>query len=408
MEHIIEHLIKSENVCDDNCEPSKSTGEALMDKKELFDALDMLNYNEEEINLAVLYYRMFPSDYSISKDGIVNSDLERQLILVEWGDGQKVYPLDADGLLKNENNPDEWKDKHSKFKKKKKEQIWDKILEIAGLNSDINDLSVDNATTYYEIMEEERKVAKLKEEIWNLYSDEHMEGEHINQSDQHANGLQLDERPKPTCINEQHNHNCQQFYGKLNNCTIVCPSVSPSGVNAQKKKKQQKKGSVATSDMPKTIKYFKYDNEGLRHEQEHRVGILFRKWIEWKWIGKDTMSDNFDSFFVGKPYHCNINWTGTNAILTQLLSILLKQSFIERQTNCSAKHLVQKQFGKTPDFRQNRLDEESKRKIDASIFILDTDNPLPKRNSKDAEKYDIQDAALYEILTGGMKSTKGI
>ena len=213
MEHIIEHLIKSENVCDDNCEPSKPTGEALMDKKELFDALDMLNYNEEEIDLAVLYYRMFPSDYSIRKDGIVNDDLERQLILVEWGDGQKVYPLDADGLLKNENNPDEWKDKHSKFKKKKKEQIWDKILEIAGLNSDINDLSVDNATTYYEILDEEREVAKLKEEIWNLYSDEHMEGEHINQSDQHANGLQLDERPKPTCINEQHNHNCQQFYG---------------------------------------------------------------------------------------------------------------------------------------------------------------------------------------------------
>lgn len=407
MDFIVNNLTKSENVCDDNCEPSKPIGEAPMDKKELFDALDMLNYNEEGIDLAVLYYRMFPSDYSISKDGLACEGLENRLLLVCLDD-QKSYPLDADGLLKNENNPDEWKDKHSKFKKKKKEQIWEKMLEIAEFNSDINDLSVDNATTYCEILDEELEVAKLKEEIWNLYSDEHMEGEHINQSDQHANGLQLDERLKPTCINEQHNHNCQQFYGNLNNCTIVCSSVSPSGVNAPKKKKQQKKGAIATSDMPKTIKYFKYGNEGLRHEQEHRVDILRGKWTEWNWIGKDTMPDNFDSFFVGKPYHCNINWTGTNAILTQLLSKLLNQPFIEHQTKCSAKHLVQKQFGKTPDFRQNRLDEESMRKIDASIFILDTDNSLPKRNSKDAEKYDIQDAALYEILTGGMKSTKGI
>lgn len=243
MDFIVNNLTKSENVCDDNCEPSKPIGEAPMDKKELFDALDMLNYNEEGIDLAVLYYRMFPSDYSISKDGLACDGLENRSLLVCLDD-QKSYPLDADGLLKNENNPDEWKDKHSKFKKKKKEQIWEKMLEIAELNSDINDLSVDNATTYCEILDEECEVAKLKEEIWNLYSDEHMEGEHINQSDQHANGLHLDERLKPTCINEQHNHNCQQFYGNLNNCTIVCSSVSPSGVNAPKKKKQQKKGAI--------------------------------------------------------------------------------------------------------------------------------------------------------------------
>lgn len=119
MELIVNHLTERENVCDDNCEPNKPIMEATMGKKELFDALDMLNYNKEGIDLAVLYYRMFPSDNSISKDGLMSYNLESQLLLVEWHDDQKSYPIDADGLLKNENNPYEWKDKPSKFKKKK-------------------------------------------------------------------------------------------------------------------------------------------------------------------------------------------------------------------------------------------------------------------------------------------------
>lgn len=229
----------------------------------------------------------------------------------------------------------------------------------------------------------------------------------MKQIDQETDDLLPTNSRKTSYIKEQHNYGCQQFFGNISGSTFIMPSAPAAGSNTHRKGKQQKKAETS-NNKPLTIKYFKYGNEGLRHEQEHRVDILFGKWKEWNWIGKDTMPDDFDSFFVGMPYHCNINWTGTNAILTQLLSKLLNQPFIERQTKCSAKHLVQKQFGKTPDFRQNRLDEESMRKIDASIFILDTDNHLPKRNSKDAEKYDIQDAALYEVLTGGMKSTKGI
>lgn len=235
-----------------------------------------------------------------------------------------------------------------------------------------------------------------------------MEGEHINQSDQHANGLQLDERPKPTCINEQHNHNCQQFYGNLNNCTIVCSSVSPSGVNAQKKKKQQKKGSVATSDMPKTIKYFKHGNDHLLREQRSRVDILYKKWTEWKWIDPNTSPDDLDAFFEGAPRHCNITWIASTTILTILLQELLEQSYVEKQTGCFATSLAKTQFGKTPNSDRTRLDETSKDRIKLSLIILDINNPLPTRNDRNTDNEDVSDAALCEVYFGNMRSTKGV
>lgn len=66
------------------------------------------------------------------------------------------------------------------------------MLKIAILNSDINDLSINNKTNYYELLEEEKEVNRLKEEIWNLYSEE---GEYTSET-QSETGL-----PLPNSIN---------------------------------------------------------------------------------------------------------------------------------------------------------------------------------------------------------------
>ena len=238
----------------------------------------------------------------------------------------------------------------------------------------------------------------------------------MKQSEQYTDDMQTDGGRKPTYIKEQHNYNCQQFFGNITNCTFTMPAATPASSNSpttlnttnRKIPKQKKTATATTSENPMTIRYYKHGNNGLLKEQTHRVYILYRKWTEWKWIDENTRPDDFDRLFEGSPCHCNITWTGTNATLTILLQELLKQRFIERQTRCTAKYLVTKQFGKTANSSISRINTETEKRIYISIFILDTRNPLPQRNDGNAEEYDIQDAALYEIFEGMLRSTKGV
>ena len=238
----------------------------------------------------------------------------------------------------------------------------------------------------------------------------------MKQSEQYTDDMQTDGGRKPTYIKEQHNYNCQQFFGNITNCTFTMPAATPASSNSpttlnttnRKRPKQKKTATATTSENPMTIRYYKHGNNGLLKEQTHRVYILYRKWTEWKWIDENTRPDDFDRLFEGSPCHCNITWTGTNATLTILLQELLKQRFIERQTGCTAKYLVTKQFGKTANSSISRINTETEKRIYISIFILDTRNPLPQRNDGNAEEYDIQDAALYEIFESMLRSTKGV
>lgn len=216
-------------------------------------------------------------------------------------------------------------------------------------------------------------MCRLKEEVWKYYIGEHNEGE-------------------------------QYIYNQVSE---VVTSVLSTSNNTPKRKKQKKSATV-TSEKPMTIKYFKHGNKSLLRKQEERVDILYKKWTEWKWIDKDTRPEDFDRLFEGSPCHCNISWTGTSATLTILLQRLLMKSFIERQTGCSAKHLVTKQFGKTANSSKSRINTETDRRIEISILILDTNNPLLEQNSVNAEEYDIRDAALNDVYGGLLRSTKGI
>lgn len=238
----------------------------------------------------------------------------------------------------------------------------------------------------------------------------------MKQSEQYTDDMQSDGERKPTYIKEQHNYNCQQFFGNITNCTFTMPAATPASSSSsatlsttnRKRPKQKKTATAATSEKPMTIRYYKHGNNGLLKKQKGRVDILYKKWTEWGWIDENTQPDDFDRLFEGSPCHCNIIWTSTNATLTILLQELLKQDFVEKQTRCSAKHLVTKQFGKTANSSISRINTETEERISLSILILDTKNPLPERNSENTEEYDIQDAALCAIYEGKLKSTKGI
>ena len=90
-------------------------------------------------------------------------------------------------MLKSKEDPEKYKDCFSKERKLKKDHIRDLLKQIALLNSDINDLSINNKTNYYELLGEEKEVNRLKEEVWNLYSEE---GEYTSEI-QSGSGLTL-------------------------------------------------------------------------------------------------------------------------------------------------------------------------------------------------------------------------
>lgn len=415
-EYIFQHLKNRERVCDNNCEPSKSLAETLTDapafkyvdifegiwglatiplcqyidyccepfknRNELFKVLDGLRENNsdstvfEENEIEKILYRMFPTDYSSSFniDGIATDDFDKQFVLVSLDDNNIVsFTTDPDGNLKSKENPSEYKDSLSKDKKYNKIRIRKLLKKIAIFNTDIYDLSIFNETTDDEYWKEKQEVCRLKEEVWKYYIGEHNEGE-------------------------------QYIYNQVSE---VVTSVLSTSNNTPKRKKQKKSATV-TSEKPMTIKYFKHGNKSLLRKQEERVDILYKKWTEWKWIDKDTRPEDFDRLFEGSPCHCNISWIGTSATLTILLQRLLMKSFIERQTGCSAKHLVTKQFGKTANSSKSRINTETDRRIEISILILDTNNPLLEQNSVNAEEYDIRDAALNDVYGGLLRSTKGI
>ena len=195
-------------------------------------------------------------------------------------------------------------------------------------------------------------------------------------------------------------------------------NVEPGGVgiqinNYEKKptspkpnKKSEKKPS---SDKPKTLKYYTHGNNGKLKEQRRRVLIIYRWFIEWNWIDDNTSPDDFDAFFEGEPRHCNITWTANSTILTILLQELLQQPYIQEQKGCSAKSLVEQQFGKTANSDRKRLGEVDEQKIELTLIYLDTNKELPlKRGSNKDDEYDESYAAAREVYAGYLRSTKGI
>jgi hypothetical protein len=176
-----------------------------------------------------------------------------------------------------------------------------------------------------------------------------------------------------------------------------------------KKNAQIKKSEKKDSDKPHTLKYYTHGNKSMLRKQRERVNIVFRKLIEWGWIDDKTDPDDFDKFFEGEKRFCNITWKSNFTILTFLLQGLLQKPYIEKQTNCSVTSLVEKQFGRTANFDRSRLDQDAKSKINLIIIILDINNPLPERHNRETYgDYDTSDAALMEIFSGNLRSTKGI
>jgi len=181
-----------------------------------------------------------------------------------------------------------------------------------------------------------------------------------------------------------------------------------NGTSKPKATKRKPERGKKMSGKPKTLKYLTHGNKSVLRKQEKRLAHVFEKWNEWGWIGNETATDDFDSFFEGEPRHCNITWNANTTVLTILLQELLQQPYIAKQTGQSPTSMVKEQFGKTASFDQTRLTDDDKFKIEVTVYLLNIDNPLPLRKGGEDDDYDTTDAALQEVLSGHLRATKGI
>lgn len=72
---------------------------------------------------------------------------------------------------------------------------------------------------------------------------------------------QLPEGHKPTYIKEQHNNNCQQFFGPIINGTFIMPAAQPSNI-AQPQAKESENG-VASGATSEEAAAATEENEGI-------------------------------------------------------------------------------------------------------------------------------------------------
>lgn len=168
---------------------------------------------------------------------------------------------------------------------------------------------------------------------------------------------------------------------------------------------KQRKGKKVAEVKPYTIDYI-----CVKDQKPSRLQLLRCKWVEWGWIKEVEKVEDFDDFFEGKIRDCNLTWTGANeAILYELLQTILKQTFVKKHENCSARSICMGQF-KKENIRsdKSRVSEEEKMRIDLSIYLLDTTKPIPQPRSIAEKQPDISDSALYELLTGQLHVTKDL
>ena len=134
----------------------------------------------------------------------------------------------------------------------------------------------------------------------------------MKQFDTEFEDMPMSDDHKPTYIKEQHNTNCQQFFGPITNCTFTMPSATPQtqskGSSTRKSSKSQK--PKITSG---TYRYRWIDKDGSR------IATLFQYLLKTNMIAKDTLPDDFMAIFSGKASTARVKWIAPQSYLLYML-----------------------------------------------------------------------------------------
>lgn len=155
-----------------------------------------------------------------------------------------------------------------------------------------------------------------------------------------------------------------------------------------------------------TLKYL-HDGE----DKVRRIDAFMRGLIANGWIPQESDVDSFQLFFKGKPHQCGIQWTGSSAVLQQMLTLLCGKKFIELPNGASVTSIMKTQFDKNKDSHSGRIDEPTMKLIEMCIRLLDPRVPLERTApQRDNDPFiDEDDEAVYDeriLHMEGLRSGK--
>ncbi len=136
----------------------------------------------------------------------------------------------------------------------------------------------------------------------------------MKQFDTDTDDIQMSEDYKPTYIKEQHNNNCQQFFGPITNCTFMMPSSSSSKKTTTSKKSggQSAPNAALMREKQHGVEYPVF-SKGSGVTDDH-IKAVYRLLTARGWISPQTKEVDFRSLFSGSSNHCEIIWTGLDKL----------------------------------------------------------------------------------------------
>lgn len=164
-----------------------------------------------------------------------------------------------------------------------------------------------------------------------------------------------------------------------------------------------------TQDNKIVFHTLKYLHDGF--DRVKRINNFNQALTALGWIDSETNVDMFQLFFNGEPRQCNILWTGSSALLQQMLKLLCGKNFIELPKGASVTSIMKIQFGKEKDSHSSRIDEATMNIIEMCISQLDPQVSLDRaaRQRDNAPFLDEDDEAEYDeriLHREGMRSGK--
>lgn len=201
-----------------------------------------------------------------------------------------------------------------------------------------------------------------------------------------------DQPQKPQYIHEQHNTNCQQFFGPVTGCVFAMPGANvyqtpPSPKPTPAKPAKRYKPRTDNNDtQPLTVTFTR--KHGLMDEHLALILNILQREL---WIMPESNPDNFIKLFNGNESRCHIIWNPEvgKGILRDLFRMMLDGGYIKcpdgyQYVQVLESHFIYPDGQYVTGLKGGYTSQKAKNIIDNCRKILDL-NPTEYTNSDEDE-----------------------
>lgn len=130
-------------------------------------------------------------------------------------------------------------------------------------------------------------------------------------NDNHFNSeVTTPDAPKPHYIREQHNHNCQQFFGPITNCVFTMPTAKATSSPKPPRTPAVARPTASDIQAAKAADMRELMTFRTKGALDANLALLYMQMVKDGWIDSRTSTDDFLALFSGKRSECKIIWAG--------------------------------------------------------------------------------------------------